>query len=135
MYAVSGCGNKTEKRYTNLASKLGDTEGQPETSPLVDVGLEVFELDVVPMDEHLVDVAVTAAPLEEIGHPIKAVGSRSGDGASESVTLVGKRPEVLVPNADSGGGIRLSLRVFVDPEKREIDSGGRTWAKPTLRTH
>lgn len=117
IYAVSGYANNREEGYADLASELGDTEGQLETSPLVDVGLEVLEFDVVPMDLHLVYVTVTAALLEEIGHPIKAIGSRSGGGASESVTLVGKRPEVLVPSTDGRASIDVGLTDFVDPGK------------------
>jgi hypothetical protein len=66
------------------------------------------------MDEHFIDMAVTAASVEEVGHPRKAVGSRGGGRASKSVTLVGKRPEVLVPNTDSRGRISLGLRAFID---------------------
>jgi hypothetical protein len=67
------------------------------------------------MDGHLVDVAVTATLFEETVHPIKAVGSRGGDGASESVTLVGERPEILVPGIDSRANIGVGLRLFIDP--------------------
>jgi hypothetical protein len=97
-----------------LAGELGDTERQLETGPLVDVGLEVFELDVVPVDEHLVDMAVTAALVEEIFHPIKAVGSGSCDRASESVTLIDEGPEILIPNADGCGRIGLGLSALID---------------------
>jgi len=97
-----------------LASKLGDTDGFPETSPLVDVGLEVLELDVVPVNGHLIDVAVTAALVKEVGHPGIAIGGRGGRGASESVTLVGERPDVLIPSTDSIADRGVSLGWLVD---------------------
>jgi len=70
------------------------------------------------VDGHLVDVAVTAALVEEVGHPREAVGGGGGDGASEGITLVGERPKVLVPDTDSGVGAGLRLGVFVDPGER-----------------
>ena len=106
-----------ERECTDLAGELGKTEGFAETSPLVDIGLEVDELDVVPVDGNLVDVAVTATLVEEVGHPREAVGVGGGDGASESVTLVGERPNVLVPDVDGIVGTGLGLTVLVDPEE------------------
>lgn len=113
--AVSAYGENTQEGYTDLARKLGKTERFPETGPLVDVGLEVFELDVIPVNGNLIDVAVTATLVEEVGHPREAVGVGGGDGASESVTLVGKRPKILVPDTDSVVWSGLGLRVLVDP--------------------
>jgi len=115
MQAVSAYGENMEQKYTDLASELGKTKRLPETGPLVDVGLEVNELDVIPVDSNLVDVAVAATLVEEVGHPREAVGVGGGDGASESVTLVGERPKILVPDADGVVGTGLSLRVLVDP--------------------
>jgi len=58
-----------------LASELGNTDGQLEGGgPLLDVGLEVGELDVVPVNWHLVNATVSTARLEEAGDPIKAIG-------------------------------------------------------------
>ena len=122
--AVSACGEKIERRNTDLASELGNTEGFAEASPLVDVSLEVNELDVIPVDSHLVHVAVAAALVEEVGHPGETVGGRGRDGASKSVTLVGKGPKVLVPDADGIIRACLSLGVFVDPgESGSVLSG------------
>jgi len=59
--SISAYTDEAKQGYTDLASELGDTEGLSETSPLVDVGLEVLELDVIPVEGHLIDVAVTAA--------------------------------------------------------------------------
>jgi len=115
MQAVSAYGKDREQEHANLAGELGNTERFPETGPLVDVGLEVNELDVIIVDGNLVDVAVIAALVEEVGHPREAVGVGGGDGASESVTLVGERPEVLVPDANSIVGTGLGLSVLVDP--------------------
>lgn len=104
-----------EQRYTDLASELGDTHGLPETGPLVDVGLEVIELDVIPVDGHLDDAAIViTAHFEELGHPIEAIGSRGGDGASESVTLAGERLDILIPNTKRSGRVDVGLRRFVD---------------------
>jgi len=117
VHAISLHGGKAEQGNTDLASEFGNAEGFAETGPLVDIGLQVNELDVIPVDSHLVHVAVTAALVEEVGHPRETVGVGGRDGASESVTLVGERPEVLVPDADSVVRAGLSLGVFVDPGK------------------
>jgi hypothetical protein len=75
MYAVGACFNGIKEQYTNLASELGNTDGQLEGGgPLLDVGLEVGELDVVPVNWHLVNATVSTARLEEAGDPIKAIG-------------------------------------------------------------
>lgn len=106
-----------EKGYADLASKLGDTKGLLETGPLVDVGLEVFEFDVVPVDGHLIDVAVSTALGDELGHPIKTVGITGGARASESVTFSSARPEVLIPSIESPVNSKVGLPRFVNPGK------------------
>jgi len=73
------------------------------------------------VDGNLVDVAVTAALVEELGHPREAVGVGGCDGASESVTLVGEGPKILVPDADSVVGTGPGLRVLVDPGESRAD--------------
>jgi hypothetical protein len=108
---------KAKRRYTDLASKLGHTNRQSETEPLFGVGLEVLEFDVVPVDQHLVNVTVIAALLEEILHPCIAVGVRAGGRASEGVALAGKRHNVLTPSRDSSGNVHVGLPGFIDPEK------------------
>jgi len=108
---------KTKQRNTDLASKLGQTKGLSETGPLFDVCLEVRKLDIVPVDRHLVNVTIATTLVKEVRHPWKAVGIRSGDRASEGITLVGKRPEVFIPSRDSNVGARFGLTVFVDPGK------------------
>src|SRR5882757_10226799 len=102
-----------QEAITNLTSKLRDTNGQFETSPLVDVGLEVVKLDVVPVDEHLIDCAA-GAHVEESLRPRITIGVRGGGRASESVTLAGKRLNVLLPRI--GGRIRIEVGLpgFVD---------------------
>jgi len=114
---------KAKQRYTDLASKLGHSKGLSETGPLVDVRLEVIELDIVVVDRHLVNVTIATALVQKLRHPWKAVGVRGGDRASEGVTLVGKRPEVLVPNRDSSVGARFGLSVFVNPGKGGLVQG------------
>ena len=114
---------KTKQRNTNLASKLCQTKGLSEAGPLFDVRLEVFKLDIVPVDRHLVNVTIAATLVEELRHPWEAVGIRGGDRASEGITLVGKRPEVFIPNRDSSVGVRFGLTVFVDPGKGGLVQG------------
>ena len=85
--------------------------------------MEVRELDVVPVNGHLVDVAIVTALLEETGNPIEAVGRRGGAGASEGVTAVGERPDVTVPSGNSVRDGGVSLAGFVDPVGRSSSAG------------
>ena len=128
VYAERRAGN------TDLASELGETHGFPKAGPLIDVGLQVIDIDVVPVDGHLLDTTVvTTAHAEELGHPVEAVGVRGGNRASESVTLAGKRFDVLVPNTEGRGRIDISLTRFVDPRDCGlIHASERTL--PLLRT-
>jgi hypothetical protein len=97
-----------------LASELGDTDGFAESGPLLDPGLEVFDLEIVPVDEHLINVTVIAAVTDKLLHPNQAVGVTGGGRASEGVTIVGARPEVLVPSIDSVFNTEVGLLGFVD---------------------
>lgn len=117
MYAVSANVERIVIEHTNLTSKLGNTDRQLESvCPVLDVGLEVREMYIVPVHGHLIDATVRAALLEEIDHPSHAIRSRSGAWSSKSVTLASERFEILVPSVDGSGDIHVSLRYFVDPE-------------------
>lgn len=80
------------------------------------------------------DAAVTAALFEELLRPIVTVGIRASAWASESVTLVGKRPEVFVPSTDSTADIHVGLPGFVDPEESGLIQAGEQQPDQLLRT-
>lgn len=135
MYAFSAHFKSINEPETNLASKLGDTDGLLEgIGPVLDVDLEIREMNVVPVNENLVDMAVSAALLEEAGHPIHAVRGGGSARAPKSVTLVCERPEIVEPSRDGIGDSGKSLGWFVDPgrEDRQLSRGIMT--KSRLRT-
>ena len=90
--AVSAYTKKRKERSPDLESKLGDTDRLLETGPLVDVGLEAIDRDVIVMNGHLIDVAVTAALVHERCHPIKAIGIGAGARGAKGVTFVDEGP-------------------------------------------
>jgi hypothetical protein len=83
---------RRETGNSNLESKLGNTDWPLETGPLVDVGLEAIDRDVVVMDGNLIDVAVSTALVEECCHPIKAIGIGAGARGTKGVTFIDERP-------------------------------------------
>jgi hypothetical protein len=121
VYAVSANAKRAKNKSTNLASELGNTNGQLESGcPIGNVGLEIRGMDVIPVDGNLIDVAVGSAILEELSYPSKTIGSRGGARASESVTLIGERPDVTVPSRDGVGDGGIALGWFVDPGTRTV---------------
>jgi len=98
-----------------LAGELGDTDRQLEGGgPLLDVGLEVGELDVVPVNWHLVNATVSTARLEEAGDPIEAIGGGGSARASKSISRGSKRLDVAVPGGNSVGDRSVTLGWLVD---------------------
>jgi len=97
-----------------LASELGDPDGQLESvGPLLDVGLEVHEMYVIPMRGYLINMA-TRALLHEAGHPIEAIRGGGSARAPENVTLVCERLDICAPCRDAIRDGHVRLGWFVD---------------------
>ena len=71
------------------------------------------------MNGHLIDMAVAATTLKELGDPIEAVWGRGSARASKGVTLAGEREEMSTPSGDSVGNGCVGLGRFIDSRMRE----------------
>ena len=116
MYAVSAFSNNTKQQCTtDRASVLCHAHGHLETGPQFDVGLQLVDSVVIPVDRYLAHSAIGATLVDEVGHPRKTVGTRRGTRAAKYKTCFGKRPKVVVPKRNSRVNIKVGLADFVDP--------------------
>lgn len=63
-------------------------------------------------------MAVTAALIEEVGHPVEAVRGGGGARTSKSVALVCERPDIAEPSLNGIGNGGVTLGYLVDPGGR-----------------